>query len=392
VRGWLAGLVLALPGLASADWIFDAPLTVAGEAREGVFQRLDSSNRQAIAAGDGRVAVVWHDNVTGSNQAYLALLAPGSTGFGPPMQVSAGAEAYEPAVTALGDGVLAVVYEEDGRVRLRFAATDLSAPVDLGPGSQGVVAPAPGGAYVAWAAREGRHQHIRLALVERGSQGARVAWSRPVEPEPPAADQLFPALSVSARGAVLAWEDRRHGHTRLYTAVLFGERFSAPAQLNELPPPRNTQFGRGTGVTRVALASDGGSRVVATWLDKRDFEGGYDTYAAISEDGGLGFGANELVQDLFGANQPQWHPVVAVGADGTILVAWDDPRDGSPDVWLSTWDGSGWSDDFTVEGAHGPGVQDNPALVFDESGALHLVWVERVGGGSQLRYARGQRP
>ena len=95
------------------------------------------------------------------------------------------------------------------------------------------------------------------------------------------------------------------------------------------------------------------------------------------------------MQDAFGANQPQWHPAVAVASEGTIAVVWDDPRDGSPDLWLSWREDGVWSDDLAVPGASGPGEQDNPAIAFDAEGGLHLAWVERTPAGERVRYVRG---
>jgi hypothetical protein len=140
------------------------------------------------------------------------------------------------------------------------------------------------------------------------------------------------------------------------------------------------------------LVLDGrGDRIASAWMDKRDFQGGYDIYAALSADGGQDFGPNELVQDPFGENQPQWHPAIAVGPQGRVVAVWDDPRDGSPDLWLSWRDVDAWSDDLAVPGAHGPGAQEHPAIAIDAEGRLHLAWVDRSEEGSRVRYLSARR-
>jgi hypothetical protein len=80
---------------------------------------------------------------------------------------------------------------------------------------------------------------------------------------------------------------------------------------------------------------------------------------------------------------------VAITPHG-VVAAWDDPRDDSPDLWLSTRLGEKeWSDDFTVAGASGPGSQDNPVLLW-HGGRLHLAWVHKNESAAQVRYAQGR--
>ena len=110
----------------------------------------------------------------------------------------------------------------------------------------------------------------------------------------------------------------------------------------------------------------------------------------MSRDGGRSFGANEMVQDLFGESVPQWHPDVAVSPEGLIGVAWDDSRDDPADVWLSWREGGQWSDDLALPGGHGKGSQSHPVIVFDAQGDLHAAWVQRGSDGlSSIRYMRG---
>jgi hypothetical protein len=143
---------------------------------------------------------------------------------------------------------------------------------------------------------------------------------------------------------------------------------------------------------RVALASHGRDEVVAVWADKRDFQSGYDVYGGFARGPALSFGPNEKVQDQFGDNVAQWHPAVAANASARVVAAWDDDRDGSPDVWLSWRGAEGWSDDLAVPGASGPGVQSDPSLALDDAGNLHMAWVEKadLNSPSRIRYLFGR--
>ncbi|MEZ5588324.1 MAG: hypothetical protein R3E46_14730 [Sedimenticolaceae bacterium] len=74
-----------------------------------------------------------------------------------------------------------------------------------------------------------------------------------------------------------------------------------------------------------------------------------------------GFEQNEIVQDSFGGLSKQHHAAVAGHDTGTLLVAWDDEREGNVDVMLSWYEAGGWSDDWpTLPGASGPGLRAIP--------------------------------
>jgi hypothetical protein len=143
---------------------------------------------------------------------------------------------------------------------------------------------------------------------------------------------------------------------------------------------------------RPTLVPYGGNRLAAVWLDKRDFLSGYDVFAALSENGGLAWGTNVKAQDSFGDNIAQWHATAAGDSRGDLAIAWDDNRDGTPDVWL-TWlkPGGGFADNVAPPPAAGPGSQTDPAMTMDDAGRLYLVWVERgADGATRLRFAVGR--
>lgn len=397
-RGLAFLLCALLSSGASAEWQFSAAREVSGPARAGLFHQLDGAGRKQVAADAEQVALVWTDNAAGSYQARVVFRALEGEGFGPVRQLSTGAEAYLPVVAALGDGRFLFAWEQDERVWLRSgSAAGLGDPVRLDEAEStqpALVADGAGEILVTWARREDgvlRLYSAPLQLAEDGRPEAGPA--RPVDAEPARRDQLYPSLALSPAGLVVAWEDRRHGHTRILTAFRpRGGDFTPPRELNEQPETgRSVEFGAGYGTTRVALASRAG-QVVATWMDKRDYRSGYDIYAARSLDGGRTFGANEAVQGLFGADIPQWRPAVAIAPDGTALVVWDDTRDDSPDLWVSWREAEGWSEDQSVPPAYGPGAHTAPAVAFDPRGGLHLLWTSRDEAGiSRLHYARGNR-
>lgn len=169
-------------------------------------------------------------------------------------------------------------------------------------------------------------------------------------------------------------------------------RFSAPVRISEQLPDAGLPYGAGHGVSRVALDRVSEDRLFAAWADKRDFRNGYDIWGAFYQAGNAVFDRNEIVQDDFGELSKQHHAAVASHDGGALVIAWDDEREGNADVMLSWYDSNGWSDDWPLPGASGPGQQSNPTVTLDSQGNLHAAWVERddVGGVTRLKYGFGR--
>jgi hypothetical protein len=376
----------------AAPWEFGKPVTVSA-AQPGVFHHLEAAGRQSIAVSAGAIAMVWEDNRDGTPRAYAALRAAGKNEF-VLQRLSGRHEAYAPAVVALPQGGFAFGWEEGGHVWVRTGgAAGLASALRLSAAEAGQITLGAGepGAFAAWSERSGKHTAIRFARLLPGATLA--AGPAMSVTAPQTEDQLYPALVVLKSAAVLAWEDRRDGHTViLHAHTIDGKKFSRAQILNEQGQRRSQTFGRGTGAARVALARLDAERAAAVWLDKRDFEGGYDVYAALSAPGALHFQRNEKVQDEFGNNIGQWHAAIAA-QPGLLAIAWDDDRDGSPDIWLSWRAPSGWSENLAVPGAAGSGSETGPSIALDETGDLHLAWIEQsaMNTATSLRYLKGRR-
>jgi hypothetical protein len=336
---WLAfGLVSA--SVFAQPWVFDEPIQVA-DATAGVFHQMSSAGRRSLAVSGGIVAVVWEDEHEGTPRVYLARKDPEAAAFSPAVQVSGERDAFEPSVLALPGGRFAVAWEEDGRTLIRLVAPErLGSPLQLSPkGGQVSLAPIDtaldGDLVAVWADREAGFGRIIIAvLVQEGDMGLAVRGRCSADPVTPTADQLFPTASQVGDRLLVAWEDRRPGHT-----IIMGVpsrpgqscAFDPPARISEDPPGPDMPFGAGHGVARVALAPYGSDALLAVWEDKRNFRHGYDVYASHFGQGGDSpprFGPNERVQDDFGELAHQWHVTAAGHPDGTLVVAWTDEREG----------------------------------------------------------------
>jgi hypothetical protein len=382
--------VLAWP--AQAGWTWSEPLTANSVRGAAIFAHLESANRQGVAVSGGTVGVVWEDNRDGRPQCYLATKPADAAAFQPEVRLSR-SDCYEPVVLALGEGRFVAAWEEDGKVRAQIVPGGMPLSLSQADSAQVTLAAGGGGLAAAWAEQAGRFHRIVVARLALAGDTLSVQAAHPVEAAMPSDEQGWPALGLAGDGSMaVAWEDRRARHTvPLVSHSRDGRSFSSPARLTDHKSGSVDGLGAGTGAMRPTLAAWGKQGVAAVWLDKRDFLSGYDVYAAL-DPGARRFGKNLRVQDSFGDNMAQWHAQIVGDADGRLVALWDDARDGTPDVWLSEWEGEAFGEDVAVPAAAGPGVQSDPVATLDGEGFLHVVWLDRdEKAGTRIRYARAER-
>jgi len=405
MRGTVQALLLTgfAATVAASPWEFGEAIPVTTTAPSTrVFHHLDGSGRRHIAVSEQGVAVVWEDDRDGTPRVYLAYKRQADRAFSIERQVSGEAEAYEPSLIALGGERFAVAWEEAGQVRTRLVQMDSEPPlgevktVSHGQGAQASLTNDGDQPVLVWSEREAGFGRIRARRLQTEGLELVPQPDCAVDLQAPTDEQLYPAATSVAGRLVVVWEDRRPKHTIIMAGVETQPGacdFTPPVRISEKPPGGgNLPYGAGHGVSRVAIDRAGTDQAFAAWADKRSFRNGYDIWGAHYLADQLGFGANQRVQDDFGGLAKQRHAAVAGLPDGTLVVAWDDEREGSADVMLSGYDGSDWSEDTPVPVAAGPGEQTSPSLVLDRQGNLHLVWVERdaIGGVTRLRYGFGQ--
>lgn len=391
-------LAASLHAIAHAEELVFAPAQSVTTAPGGIFLHLDPSGRRSIAISAKTVAVVWEDNRSGNAAIYLAFKQPGNNQFTAAERISQQSPAYEPVIAALSDGRFLIGWEEGSNIWLRVVDPDKSGPaLKLGAmrSQQVSVATAADDSAVAvWS--QGKQQNFSIYAADVSVHGYRIQPTAPrlVDTSNDKSKQLYPVIALSRPGSVVAWEDRRQGATRIFTAFAPDNKAFLPYQvLNEFKFSPNRKYGKGSGAMRPALASDGRQRVIAAWMDKRNWRSGYDVYTAPSTNGGKTFGKNEQAQDVFAENIPQWHATVALRAqDDAAAVAWDDTRNDNPDVFYSLRINGQWSDDYELPGATGPGRQSNPSITFDDDGVLHAVWFNTADGQSSLQYTHSLPP
>lgn len=393
----VAALLGATHVIAAPSWQFAEPVTISTSG-EKMFHHLESSGRRNIAVSGDTVAVTWEDDRDGTPRIYLSRKELGGAGFDDPIRLSGEGEAYEPSLAALGGGRFAVAWEEEARARLRLVSGGGAGPVITLPAGEAVqpsLLYADGELLLVAAEREKRYPRIVFHRFSIDGNKLNRSTGCAVDAAEPADAQLYPTLAVQQGATVVAWEDRRPGHTIIMASrSVDGEkcRFTKPQRISLRPADAGKMpYGRGHGVARVALAAYAQERIVAAWADKRDFREGYDIYASHWTPE-KGFVDNVRVQDEFGGVAQQWHATLAGDGEGRLLAAWDDGRDGDSNIMISWYEEGGWSDDLPLPGADGAGEQVHPSITLDSEGNLHAAWIERevVGGPTRLRYLFGR--
>lgn len=90
-----------------------------------------------------------------------------------------------------------------------------------------------------------------------------------------------------------------------------------------------------------------------------------------------------------GSVADQRQPVLAVGPDGTIHIAWADRRFGNSDIFYarSTDGGAAWSPNARVNDDATVADQDSPVLAVDEQGHVHIAWEDNRNSDYDIYYA-----
>lgn len=384
---------------------FKSPKVVT-QVNKGVFIHLDSSGRRNVAVSylnqktrKKIIAVTWEDNRNGKNAIYISFLKQDGKTFTTARRLSQGNSAYEPAIVGLTQGRFLVAWEQANKIIGRVVNLKTSGkaiPLSQMQAKQVSLAANHKQVGAVWvqkpnvSSQKSARQYYSVVYSSLSVKDLTLQIIKTIQVDQSnnRRAQLYPVLYYNQAGKVVGWEDRRLGATRMFVSFApSGNTFSTYTWINPRKRDPQLKYGRGSGAMRMGMAGNGKLFVAAVWMDKRNWKGGYDIYAAFSHNGGKTFGKALLVQDMLGANMPQWHGTVAVNPKTNQPIAvWDDARDDTDDLWYSIYLNNAWSDDYTFTAASGPGKQSHPSIIYDRDGVMHLIWLSRHKGLMRLHY------
>ncbi len=205
-----------------------------------------------------------------------------------------------------------------------------------------------------------------------------IGQNRNISDEPPDSSHQSPAIDVTGWGrAVTCWTDLRNRNWDVFVRLMdsSGAPVSGSYRANDdagLTPQHEPD---------VAVAPDGW--FVAVWYDGRN--GNDDIYLQKYDSGGNPIGVNRRVNDDRGTTKQKF-PVVDIGDDGIIAVAWTDWRNGSypanSDIYCQRFDSAlnRLGVNQMINTYDGGRSQRHPRIVIDYMGYICVVWSDSSDG------------
>jgi hypothetical protein len=348
VRPALAGFLACLALPASAQWSPDPnagnPVAVGGDNQTAPV---------AVPDGAGGTIVVWKGD----------RFDAGSGSF----PYSVFAQRFSATGQALWSPATGVVLNADTMHPLHNALFISMAAVPDGTG--GVIA--------VW--RDNRADQGDLYAQRVDGTGA-VQWApNGVPVAVAAAGQLRPSLVPDgAGGAIASWQDQRNGLTN---NDIFVQRLNASG-VAQWTANGVSVCGAAADQLQPALASDGASGAVVTWVDLRG--GVVQVFAQrVSAAGAPQWTADGVALTNVAGNKSR--PVVVPDSTGGTIAAWVDGRTGDDDIYAQRIDGTGalaWAP-AGVAVATTP-LASFPAIVTDGAGGAIVAWSDERNGPTNI--------
>ncbi len=202
------------------------------------------------------------------------------------------------------------------------------------------------------------------------------------------------SAAVHGSTVYMVWNDNTRGNDDVYLAVSCdrGVKFGLPILVND---------DTGTAPQRTpTVAVDGGGRAVIAWIDGRNHlttPQAYDVYlaaATATDCGSIGVGPNLKVAPVGMSGDPS----VALAVDwfGRMYLAWPDDGLGSTKatIWMTRGTPTTATDvAFTTAvpvSDVGTTYQSRPAIAADDSGGVVVAWNDSRSGSQDVYWRRGQ--
>ncbi|MEO0099817.1 MAG: hypothetical protein ABIK99_02300 [candidate division WOR-3 bacterium] len=185
-----------------------------------------------------------------------------------------------------------------------------------------------------------------------------------------------PDLTILPNGNfVLGWEDRRDCNSDVYIQIFDpnGNKIGENIKVND-DQTRTDQ-------RNVSLSLLGEDRFLVVWDDWRNDPG--DIYGQIFNLAGIPIGSNFRVNE---GTWLQYHPSCASDSLGNFVVAWQDGRGSSWDIYARRFDkdGNPLGSDFRVNDDNTNQFQGDPEVAMSEDGSFIIVWSDERNGNSDI--------
>ena len=367
-----------------------------------------SSGGHSIALRGDILYAVWYDVRNGNADVYFAKSADGGRTFSSNKKINDDVTKevqYKPSIGVDTDGTIYVAWRDGrkGNADIFFARSTNDGKTfsrnvrlndDRGVAYQGnptLAVNSKGVVAVAWSdARNGKDD---IYVTVSHNQGRTFSANRRVNDDPETTAHSHPSVAVDEEGVVYAaWEDYRNDHSDIYLARSLdgGATFGPNRKVND-------DSGAAPQISPSIVVGPAG-RVYIAWADFRNSAvtlppfsaatgeeqrweasraGNADIYFAGSTDGGKTFTKNIRLNDDSGP-AAQAFPTLSVNAKGVAAAAWEDFRNGDPDIYLAKSGDGGktFGANRQVNDDPGHAEQYHPSLALDRVGTAYLIWTD----------------
>lgn len=211
---------------------------------------------------------------------------------------------------------------------------------------------------------------LTLALVATLAAGVSAeGWSSPTNISNSRGESKRPAVGTGVDGSIhVVWEDQSLGNWEIFYAS--GE----PG--GPWSPPANISNNLG-GSFRPAVAVGPDRSVHVVWHD--DTPGDYEIFYATKAPGGPWSTPTNISR----SSKWSYWPSVAVGAAGSVHVAWHDNTPGNWEALSASKPPDGaWSHPTNI--SESVGTSFIPVLVVEEDGSVRAVWQDNASGNWEI--------
>jgi len=197
-------------------------------------------------------------------------------------------------------------------------------------------------------------------------------------------DQSYPVmLTDGAGGAFVAWEDRRVSGADIYAQRILGSGAIAPGW----PTDGRALCTAAQDQLAPVLAPDGAGGAFVAWEDYRAGGGDPNIYVQrITAAGAIAAGWPANGVGLCTQTDVQGRPTIVSDGAGGAIVAWEDFRDGTGDVYVQRVNATGlplWGTNGLPVCAH-DGDQRFPVAVPDGAGGAIIAWQDTRAGDADI--------
>jgi Neuraminidase (sialidase) len=233
--------------------------------------------------------------------------------------------------------------------------------------------------WVMWMGVSSVSNYLYLARSEDGGK----TWSDPISVGGNIRSVYGHALQLVGNRLFVMWLAGTDQGDRVWTASSAdgGATWTPPTHVQHLPADRNIQV-----ASPAMLVTPDGEALVA-WNDTRN--GRFDIYLSRSTDHGRTWGSEDVRLDTDDAGTAHSrYPRFARAADGRVIIAWEDDREGWEGIYARVRTGTTWGPETRVVG---PGTKKGvrlPQPLWVGANDVQFSWEMWDYSGGAMRISR----